>query len=321
MRPGWGSLDLLVDTNGGQIVGSGSSVRFDTSGLPPGNYVVTGTVRGSRGGSADCSAGIDAHAPTALELRLTLHSIYFPTAQPSSQNPEDGLLRSQSQTLIALAADFETYLQSKPDASLILEGHADPRGSVEYNQSLFEQRVDSTKRFLVAHGIPTEKIQTKAFGVQDNLTDEQVRSAVEDNSELSASERKKVLDNTATIILASNRRVDITLVRPGNNPFVNTRSMQRIRSLCSARGNSRTDAPETSGTWLAVCCAMLCSRIPIRTSLQGVLNEPLTASGADLSVLAKSGRDVCVKKKRFSVKQVWACCGSARGEVKPSRTK
>jgi hypothetical protein len=80
--------------------------------------------------------------------------------------------------------------------------------------SLSERRVESTKRFLVAHGIPTEKIATKAFGVQDNLTDDQVRSAVEDNPELSTSEQKRVLDNM-TSILASNRRVDVTLRSTG----------------------------------------------------------------------------------------------------------
>jgi hypothetical protein len=208
-------LTFSWSTSGGKIVGSGASVHLDTTGLPSGRYAVTGSVGDGRGGNADCTADVDAHAPTELELRLALHSIYFPTAQPSAQNPEDGLLASQGQTLIALAADFETYLQTKPEASLILEGHADPRGSAEYNQSLSERRVDSTKRFLVAHGIPAEKIQTKAFGLQDNLTDDQVRSAVENNPELSASQQKQVLDHMATIILASNRRVDVTLSSTG----------------------------------------------------------------------------------------------------------
>jgi outer membrane protein OmpA-like peptidoglycan-associated protein len=208
-------LTFSWSASGGKIIGSGASVHLDTAGLSSGQYAVTGSVSDDRGGTADCTADVDARAPTELELRLALHSIYFPTAQPSSQNTEGGLLASQNQTLTALAADFEAYLQTKPDASLALEGHADPRGSVEYNQALSERRVDSMKRFLVAHGIPAEKIQTKAFGVQDNLTDDQVRSAVENNPELSASQLKQVLDHMATIILASNRRVDVTLSSTG----------------------------------------------------------------------------------------------------------
>src|SRR5260370_42573625 len=57
-----------------------------------------------------------------LESRLALHSIYFPTAMPPIKNPNGGLLASQRQTLVALASDFKKYLQSKPDAHLILEG-------------------------------------------------------------------------------------------------------------------------------------------------------------------------------------------------------
>jgi len=42
-----------------------------------------------------------------LEARLALHSIYFPTAQPTIKNPNGGLLASQQQTLTSLASDFQ----------------------------------------------------------------------------------------------------------------------------------------------------------------------------------------------------------------------
>jgi len=86
---------------------------------------------------------------------------------------------------------------------------------VEYNQGLSERRVDRVKRFLVGQGVPDANIQTKAFGEQRNLTDAQVKSAVERNPELSPEDRQRVLRNMRTIILASNRRVDITLTNPG----------------------------------------------------------------------------------------------------------
>ncbi len=94
---------------------------------------------------------------------------------------------------------------------MTLQGHADPRGSAEYNQALSERRVERTKRFLVELGVPAANIQTEAFGKQQNLTDTQVKDAVERNPELSAEDRRRVLNNMRTIILASNRRVDITL--------------------------------------------------------------------------------------------------------------
>jgi len=152
---------------------------------------------------------------TPLEKRLALHSIYFATAKPTREHPDGGLVASQENTLSMLATDFKTYLQAKPDAHLTLEGHADPRGSVKYNQALSERRVDRTKRFLTEQGVPVASIQTEAFGKQQNLTDTQVRSAVERNPELSTEERQRLLDHLNTIILASNRRVDITLNIPG----------------------------------------------------------------------------------------------------------
>jgi len=94
---------------------------------------------------------------------------------------------------------------------------------VEYNQALSERRVERTKSFLVGQGVPAAKIQTEAFGKQQELTDAQVKSAVERNPELSTEQRQKLLDHMNTIILASNRRVDITLSKPGQ------KSQQSVR--------------------------------------------------------------------------------------------
>ena len=208
--------------SGGTISGNGSSAALDTSGVAPGSITISAICRDARGLDAQATAQVMVEAPppvspevAQLESRLALHSIYFATARPRAENPDGGLLPSQEQTLVSLAADFQKYLQSKPDAHLILEGHADPRGSVEYNQSLSERRVDRTKSFLIGHGVPEASIQTKAFGEQKNLTDSQVREAVEQNPELSSEQKHQVLTNMETIILASNRRVDITLSTTG----------------------------------------------------------------------------------------------------------
>jgi outer membrane protein OmpA-like peptidoglycan-associated protein len=150
-----------------------------------------------------------------LEARLALHSIYFATDQPRIAKPDGGLLPSQEQTLVALADDFKKYLETKPDAHLTLEGHADPRGSAEYNQALSERRVERTKRFLIDHGVPAANLETKAFGEQKNLDEAQVRDGVEKNPELTPEQRQRVLDNMKTILLASNRRVDVTLSTTG----------------------------------------------------------------------------------------------------------
>jgi outer membrane protein OmpA-like peptidoglycan-associated protein len=219
-------LSYNYSASAGSITGNSSTAMLNSAGAEPGTITVTCSVSDDRDqpltASASTTVYLQAPPPppplpdfVAIEKRLALHSVYFATAKPTLENPDAGLLPSQEKTLTALARDFLTYLQAKPDARLTLEGHADPRGSVEYNQGLSERRVDRVKRFLVEQGVPDANIQTKAFGEQQNLTDRQVRDAVERNPELSPEDRQRVLSNMRMIILASNRRVDITLSNAG----------------------------------------------------------------------------------------------------------
>jgi outer membrane protein OmpA-like peptidoglycan-associated protein len=206
----------------GTISGTGNTATLNTAGAAPGLITVSATCTDSRGLNSSATTQVNIEAPPApspqekeLEARLALHSIYFPTALPAVANPKGGLVTSQQKTLLALAGDFVKYLQSKPDAKLILEGHADPRGSAAYNQTLSERRVERTRSFLVDNGVPAGNIETKAFGAQHNLTPDEVRSSVEQNPELTPGERQRILRNMRTIILASNRRVDVTLSTTG----------------------------------------------------------------------------------------------------------
>jgi outer membrane protein OmpA-like peptidoglycan-associated protein/opacity protein-like surface antigen len=209
--------------SGGQITGTGASVSFDSSGLSPGRSTVTGHVDDGRGSGADCSVEFDVQMPQStamvmeLESRLALHSIYFPTAQPTTENPDGGLVESQRNTLRTLATDFKKYLEFKPDAHLTLEGHADPRGSVEYNNALTERRVARSKSFLVEQGVPVGSIETKSFGKQDVLSLDQVREQMEQNPDVTPEDRRKFLqgNNMQTIALAQNRRVDVVLSTTG----------------------------------------------------------------------------------------------------------
>ena len=216
-------LTYSYTTSAGSISGNTSTASLDTRTAGPGTITVACNVGDDRNppltASSLTTVVLQAHLTPAevieIEKRLALHSVYFATAKPTLEIPDAGLLPSQEKTLDALASDFRAYLQNKPDARLTLEGHADPRGSLEYNQALSQRRVERVRGFLVALGVPASNIQTKAFGKQENLTDKQVKDAVQRNPELSPEDRHRVLTNMRTIILASNRRVDITLDNAG----------------------------------------------------------------------------------------------------------
>ena len=208
-------------STGGTVSGSGTSAMLNTSGLPAGPVTVTATCTDSRGLQSQATTQVTLENPPpppvdkALEARLALHSVYFPTAMPPVKDPNAGLIASQRKTLDTLASDFKTYLVSKPDAHLILEGHADIRGSDTYNQALSERRVARVKSYLVESGVPESALETKAYGKERNLTLEEVKQSVVNNTELTTEERKRELVRIQVIKLASNRRVDVTLKSAG----------------------------------------------------------------------------------------------------------
>src|SRR5208337_311804 len=209
-------LTFTWQSNGGQIVGSGAEVQLDTTGLAAGSHAVTGHVDDGRGGVADCQAQFSIEAPPpAVEAKLAIRSIYFPTALPSTRKPDEGLVESQQRTLTSPANDFKEYLASKPNAHLELQGHADHRGTPEYNQALSERRVELAKRFLVGLGIPEANLVTKAYGEEDNMTPGQVKQLVEQHPNLTQEQKNKILSNLKVVTLAQNRRVDITLSSSG----------------------------------------------------------------------------------------------------------
>jgi len=239
-------LTYSYSASGGQVSGTGSNASFDATGLQPGTYTVKCTVNDGRGGTADASGSVEVKEPPQvhqLELKLALHSIYFPTAQPTVAKPTGGLMASQSVTLDTLAADFKQYLTYKPDAHLILGGHADIRGGKEYNQLLSERRVEKTKSYLIEKGVAADHIDTKAYGVEQNMTDEEVKKLLEDDPDLTAPEKAKFLKNLLTVRLANNRRVDVTLSTTGEQsvrrfPF----NAKDALTLLSREGGSKTGA-------------------------------------------------------------------------------
>ena len=56
------------------------------------------------------------------------------------------------------------WLQTYPTVGVTIEGHADERGTREYNYALGDRRANSIKRYLVQLGIDNHRLQTTSFG-------------------------------------------------------------------------------------------------------------------------------------------------------------
>lgn len=55
-------------------------------------------------------------------------------------------------------------LQENPNMSVRLEGHADERGTREYNLALGERRAQSVERYLQVQGVSSSQIETISYG-------------------------------------------------------------------------------------------------------------------------------------------------------------
>jgi peptidoglycan-associated lipoprotein len=57
-----------------------------------------------------------------------------------------------------------TWLKKYATAKITLEGHADERGTREYNLALGERRATAAKNYLIAAGIDASRISTISYG-------------------------------------------------------------------------------------------------------------------------------------------------------------
>jgi peptidoglycan-associated lipoprotein len=56
------------------------------------------------------------------------------------------------------------WLAKYPNYSILIEGHADERGTREYNLALGARRATSTRNYLVSRGVPASRLRTISFG-------------------------------------------------------------------------------------------------------------------------------------------------------------
>jgi len=73
---------------------------------------------------------------------------------------ESILTTASRETLRAQAA----WLRKNPNINVVLEGHADERGTREYNLALGERRANAAKDYLMTYGISSDRITVLSYG-------------------------------------------------------------------------------------------------------------------------------------------------------------
>ena len=59
---------------------------------------------------------------------------------------------------------FAEFMRTNPGSSLMVEGHCDERGTIEYNIALGQKRADAVKSALMSMGIDGSRVETISYG-------------------------------------------------------------------------------------------------------------------------------------------------------------
>lgn len=70
-------------------------------------------------------------------------------------------LSGESQAIVETLA---TWMKTYPAVTLAIEGHADERGTREYNLALGDRRANSVRDYLIALGIDPNRLSTISYG-------------------------------------------------------------------------------------------------------------------------------------------------------------
>jgi peptidoglycan-associated lipoprotein len=95
-----------------------------------------------------------------------LEDIFFPFDQFSLTDEARGILQKNAD-----------WLRSHREARILIEGHCDERGTVEYNLALGERRAQSVKDYLVNLGIPEDRLSIISYGKERPFASGQTEEA------------------------------------------------------------------------------------------------------------------------------------------------
>jgi OOP family OmpA-OmpF porin len=176
------------------------------------NRTYTFTATNSCGGQTTKTATLHVVGSIDPPPSATLLSVFYPTAYPTKHHPNVGLVTDEKVTLDNIATQFKNFSMYEHNASLVVIGYADVRGSRKYNSALSERRAALIRDYLVSKGIPSDEIKIRAEGKDKQIDQRTSEMLLAKNDPQSA---KWMTKNEKTTWLAYNRRADLVLEPTG----------------------------------------------------------------------------------------------------------
>jgi peptidoglycan-associated lipoprotein len=97
---------------------------------------------------------------------LNMQNIYFDYDKSS--------IRPDAREILKANAEI---FNKNGNATIVVEGHCDERGTAEYNMALGERRAQETKQYLVNLGINASRIETISYGEERPLDNRSIEEA------------------------------------------------------------------------------------------------------------------------------------------------
>lgn len=96
---------------------------------------------------------------SAEDLRVNVgDTVHFALDQYNVEEGDKAILGRQA-----------AWLQKYPSVRVTIEGHADERGTREYNLALGARRANAVKEFLVSQGVSAARVETVSYGKERPL--------------------------------------------------------------------------------------------------------------------------------------------------------
>ena len=141
---------------------------------PTSSTTYTLTVTGP-GGSVSSSATVSVVAPPppppppppapAAAPAQTLEQVVSSEVQDAFFDYDKSDIRADARDALTRdASALKAILSQFPNATIMVEGNCDERGSAEYNLGLGDRRATSAKEFLVSLGVPADRLKTISYG-------------------------------------------------------------------------------------------------------------------------------------------------------------
>ena len=74
---------------------------------------------------------------------------------------DESTINADAAAILSMQA---SWLVANPSYTALIEGHADERGTREYNLALGARRASAVREYLVSQGVPDSRLQTVTYG-------------------------------------------------------------------------------------------------------------------------------------------------------------